>query len=190
MHIGLLGGSFNPIHNGHIAIARNILERKLVDKIWFIVSPQNPLKKDYDLLNEEIRLKLVQLAVEQEPLMNAIDIEFSLPRPSFSWNTLQFLSSHFPKNSFSLLIGADNWNVFHLWNHADSIVNNYNLLIYPRKGYEINIENLPRSVHYINCPIFPISSTEIRQKIKKGEDVSQWLSPKVYSFIKRMNLYK
>lgn len=190
MHIGILGGSFNPIHNGHIAIARNILEQKLVDKIWFLVSPQNPLKKSRSLLNEDIRLTLAQLAVEKEPLMDAIDVEFTLPRPSFSWNTLQHLSSLFPEDSFSLLIGADNWKIFHLWSHANDIINNYHILIYPRKGYDFNAKNLPKSVQYINCPLFPISSTEIRQKIKKGEDVSQWLPSRVYSFIRSMNLYK
>lgn len=172
----IFGGSFNPIHNGHIRLSRHILDLGLTDEVWLLVSPQNPLKQKKGLLHEKLRLKLAKLALENEPHIHASDFEFSLPRPSYTWLTLRALHEKYPKRCFSLLIGADNWLIFNQWAHANDILENYQILIYPREDYIINSKELPASVTLIkNAPIFPYSSTQIRQALKAGKDCSEML---------------
>lgn len=168
---GLFGGSFNPIHNGHVALARHLLEAAKLDEVWFMVSPQNPFKQNADLLDDTKRLRLVKLALAKQPRLKACDYEFGLPRPSYTWNTLQHLSHDFPDREFTLLIGGDNWACFHEWNHADSIVGNYDIVVYPRKGTDIDRSTLPHNVTVVDTPLIDISSTDIRNRIACGESI-------------------
>ena len=169
---GIYGGSFNPIHNGHIAIARAMTTRAGLDEVWLVVSPQNPLKPVGSLLADEKRLLMAQTAVRGIPGVTATDYEFHLPRPSYMWNTLQSLSRDFPEHDFTLLIGADNWAVFHRWYRADDIIANYPIAIYPRTGYPIDTASLPPNVKLIDTGLYDISSTQVRELIARGGDIT------------------
>lgn len=183
---GIYGGSFNPIHNGHIAIARNMTELAGLDEVWLVVSPQNPLKERGDLLDDHLRLEMTHMALAPYPKLKASDFEFALPRPSYMWNTLQALSAAHPDREFTLLIGADNWAVFDRWYHASDIIAHYPIAIYPRTGSPIDTDTLPPSVHLYDTGLYDISSTEVREKVARGEDVSQ-LVPK--EILKDVNLH-
>lgn len=169
---GIYGGSFNPIHNGHIAIARAMTTRAGLDEVWLVVSPQNPLKSAGSLLADEKRLLMAQTAVSAIPGVTATDYEFRLPRPSYMWNTLQSLSRDFPERDFTLLIGADNWAVFHRWFRADDIIAHYPIAIYPRTGYPIDTASLPPNVKLIDTGLYDISSTQVRELIARGGDIT------------------
>lgn len=169
---GIYGGSFNPIHNGHIAIARAMTTRAGLDEVWLVVSPQNPLKPSGSLLADEKRLLMAQTAVSAIPGVTATDYEFHLPRPSYMWNTLQSLSRDFPERDFTLLIGADNWAVFHRWYRADDIIAHYPIAIYPRTGYPIDTASLPPNVKLIDTGLYDISSTQVRELIARGGDIT------------------
>lgn len=169
---GIYGGSFNPIHNGHIAIARAMTTRAGLDEVWLVVSPQNPLKLAGSLLADGKRLLMAQTAVADCPGIKASDYEFRLPRPSYMWNTLQSLSRDFPERDFTLLIGADNWAVFHRWFRADDIVAHYPIAIYPRTGYPIDTASLPPNVKLIDTGLYDISSTQVRELIARGGDIT------------------
>ncbi len=164
--IGLFGGSFNPIHCGHISIARNILNKVKLDQIWFVVSPHNPLKSDSTLLPDHLRIELVRTALQSEANMIACDYEFALPKPSYTWNTLQQLSQDYPDNIFTLLIGEDNWTCFPQWYCYEQILNNYDIIIYPRNNSLTISEKLPENVRLINTDLLDISSTKIRNCVK------------------------
>ena len=176
--IGIFGGSFNPIHNGHIALAKAFLEEENLDEVWFMVSPQNPFKVNQRLLADHIRLELVCKATADNPHFKASDYEFQLPKPSYTWNTLQHLSKDFPTYRFTLLVGGDNWEAFDRWYHADDILANYNIVVYPRRGQEVDITSLPTNVSLLQTPLIDISSTDIRHRVEHGEDISG-LVPKV-----------
>ena len=169
---GIYGGSFNPIHNGHIAIANSMAELASLDEVWLVVSPQNPLKQSADLLADRLRLDMTRLALTPYPKLKACDYEFGLPRPSYMWHTLQSMSRDFPEHEFTLLIGADNWAVFDRWFHADDIIANYPIAIYPRTGSPIDAASLPEGVRLYDTGRHDISSTEVRERIRSGEDVS------------------
>lgn len=166
--IGIYGGSFNPIHIGHLTLARQLLEKNLLDEVWLMVSPLNPLKSDCRLLSDETRLRLARKAVKGEPNMKVCDLEFHLPRPSYTWNTLQVLRERHPQVDWVLLIGSDNWCVFPKWYHHDDIMRVSRVLIYPREGTEISPESLPEGVSLAPTPLINISSTRIRQRIHAG----------------------
>lgn len=169
---GIYGGSFNPIHNGHIAIANSMAELASLDEVWLVVSPQNPLKQSADLLADRLRLDMTRLALAPYPKLKACDYEFGLPRPSYMWHTLQSMSRDFPEREFTLLIGADNWAVFDRWFHADDIIANYPIAIYPRTGSPIDAASLPEGVRLYDTGLHDISSTEVRERIRSGEAVS------------------
>ena len=169
---GIYGGSFNPIHNGHIALARHLLQEAELDEIWFVVSPQNPFKVQQQLLADDKRLRLVRKALAPYPQLVASDFEFSLPRPSYMWHTLQGMSAQWPDRELHLIIGADNWLCFDRWYHADDIRRTYPIIIYPRQGYDITPADLPQGVRLVNTPLYNVSSTEIRADIAAGRDVS------------------
>lgn len=169
--VGIFGGSFNPIHNGHIALAQSLLEKLELDEVWLMVSPQNPLKSSSELLDDEKRLAIVRKALEGHPRIKACDYEFHLPKPSYTWNTLQALSKDYPDYSFTLLIGGDNWERFEQWAHHDDIVANYPIAIYPRRGSEIDPSTLSTNVTLVDTPLLDISSTEIREKVAIGESI-------------------
>lgn len=169
---GIYGGSFNPIHNGHIALARHLLQEAELDEIWFVVSPQNPFKVQQQLLDDDKRLLLVRKALAPYPQLVASDFEFSLPRPSYMWHTLQGMSAQWPDRELHLIIGADNWLCFDRWYHADDIRSTYPIIIYPRQGYDIVPSALPQGVRLVNTPLYNVSSTEIRADVAAGRDIS------------------
>ena len=170
---GLFFGSFNPVHNGHLAIARYLLEKGFCREVWFVVSPQNPLKQNAELLDENKRLEI---------LRKVCDAEFRLPRPSYTWNTLQVLKKEYPEKSFALVIGGDNLRNFHLWRNYKEILNHYRIFVYPRPGVEVP-GTIPEGVTLVNAPLAAVSSTEIRAKIGAGEDILDNVPAKVYPLI-------
>ncbi|MGN0069302.1 MAG: nicotinate (nicotinamide) nucleotide adenylyltransferase [Prevotella sp.] len=172
VNTGIYGGSFNPIHNGHIALARQLLGQGNVEEIWFMVSPQNPLKRHRQMLPDELRLQLVRQALEQEDGLSACDFEFRLPRPSYTWNTLRELSNTYPDRTFTLIIGADNWVNFHHWYKADELLAHYPVMVYPRTGSPVNAETLPKGVTLAQTARFDVSSTEVRRRMEQGESIS------------------
>lgn len=176
--IGILGGSYNPIHVGHIQLAEHLLRVLSFDEVWLLVSPHNPLKPANDLLPDAIRYQWVAKSIEGMGGLVASDFEFGLPQPSYTYNTLTQLTATFPQNEFTLLIGADNWQVFHKWFKAEDIINNYRIAIYPRPGSGAIATPLPPNVQVIDAPLIDISSTMIRQKIRNHEDITH-LVPKV-----------
>ena len=169
---GIFGGSFNPIHFGHIALARQILDKSDLEEIWFVVSPQNPMKSADSLADDETRLKLVKAALGGEDKLVASDYEFKMPRPSYMYDTLTAMRTDYPERQFTLLIGGDNWVKFHHWYRWEDILREFRIIIYPRKGAEIDNNVLPENVEIVNTQLYDISSTEIREKISRGEDIS------------------
>ena len=190
MKIGLFGGSFNPIHNAHVQLARTICEQAGLDEIWFLVSPHNPLKVSSDLLDERLRLKMVELALEDNPHLRACDYEFNLPRPSYTWNTLCHLHEDFPDHTFYIIIGGDNWLAFPRWHNYEEILREYNVIVYPREGSIIDETTLPHSVTLVNTPKINITSTKIREMIRKGMEINEFTNEKVVNFINDNNLYR
>lgn len=176
---GIYGGSFNPIHNGHIAIARKMIELAGLDEVWLMVSPQNPLKHSADLLDEQLRLDMTRMALQPYPQLKACDYEFHLPRPSYMWHTLQSLTHDYPKREFTLLIGADNWAVFDRWFHADDIIAHYPIAIYPRTGYPIDTARLPETVKVFDTGLYDMSSTLVRQYINEGKDITRLIPSEI-----------
>ena len=182
--IGIFGGSFNPIHKGHVALARQLLRRARLDEVWFLVSPQNPLKPQSSLLDDNMRLEMARLALKDEPCLVASDYEFHLPRPSYTWNTLQHLSQDYPQHRFTLLIGADNWQLFSRWRNSRDILANYSVVIYPRDGYPVDETTLPPNVRLVKTRLYNMSSTLVRQLLAERKSVRRYLHPKVIDFIK------
>lgn len=187
--IGLFGGSFNPIHNAHVALARTICRQAGLDEVWFLVSPHNPLKQSGSLADEQDRYSMVELALRNEPQLKACDYEFRLPRPSYTWNTLQHLQQDYPDHTFFLIIGGDNWLVFPKWRNYEDILRNYHIIIYPRENSEINPADLPENVSLVQTPLINITSTMLREKLSRGEDISKYVDPGVLAYIKARNLY-
>lgn len=186
---GIFGGSFNPIHIGHLALANYLCEYGELDEIWFMVSPQNPLKRQEQLLADEERLELARLATEGYKKFRVSDFEFSLPRPSYTVHTLRALRATYPEREFYMVIGADNWAVFDRWKDHEQIISENKLLIYPRPGYHIAADSLPANATLVHTPLLGISSTFIRESIRKGKDMRYFLHPSVYQRINEKGLY-
>ncbi len=168
--VGIFGGSFNPIHTGHIALAKSLCEKAGLDEVWFMVSPMNPFKQAAtDLLDDNLRLELVKKALEDEPQLKACDYEFHLPKPSYTWHTLQAMSKDYPDVAFTLLIGGDNWAAFDKWYHHEDILAHYPIVVYPRQGSDIG--EVPSGVTIVETPLLNISSTEIRHRITEKESI-------------------
>ena len=190
MRIGLFGGSFNPIHNAHIALAKTICEEAKLDEVWFMVSPQNPLKQAEDLLGENERYEMVKLALEsEEKVLKASNYEFHLERPSYTWKTLRALKKDFPPHEFSLIIGGDNWVRFPRWAHSEEILANHNIYIYPREDSDINEALLPENVHLVHTPKINITSTMLREMVKNGNDISEYVPEVVAKTIAEKKFY-
>ena len=187
--VGIFSGSFNPIHNGHIAIARYMLEKEDLDEIWFIASPQNPLKSHDALLDDATRAHMVQLAIGDNPKLRYCDIEMHLPRPSYTITTLEALTRQNPDVDFVLLIGSDNWAIFDRWKSAKKIIAHYPIYIYPRPGCEVDATTLPSRVHLTQAPMMEISSTGIRALIANGQSTAGLLPQPVEKYIKEHKLY-
>ncbi len=188
---GIFSGSFNPIHMGHLMLANYISAFTPVKEVWFVVSPHNPLKKSGDLLDDEIRLEMVRLALSDYEHFKVSDVEFHMPRPSYTIDTLDALTRAHPDRRFSLIIGGDNWSLFEQWKEYKRILELYEILVYPRLGEKIHIpEELRKSVRLINAPVVEISSTFIRQGIGEGKNMRAFLPPKVYDYIEQNKLYR
>lgn len=183
MNVALYFGSFNPIHIGHLALANYLCEWGGVDQLWFVVSPRNPFKQQADLIDDDLRLQWVRLAIADYPKFQACDVEFSMPRPSYTYHTLQKLKELFPEDEFSLLMGADNWPNLRNWYQGEKIIEENPIIVYPRPGYEIDEVSLPENVRFVDAPQFDVSSTFIREALKEGKDVRYFLHPSTWSKI-------
>lgn len=184
--IGIYGGSFNPIHIGHISLAKSLLSEASLDEIWFMVSPQNPLKQRDGLLNDQQRFDMVKLALQDEPRLVACNYEFHLPQPSYTLNTLHALAADYPEDSFSLLIGGDNWAVFDKWRGYDEIIAHYPIIIYPREGSVIDARQLPSTVRLVDTPLLNISSTEIRNRVAQGLSITGMVPASIEQMVVRL----
>ena len=187
---GIFGGSFNPIHNGHVTLATKLLRAAKLDEVWLMVTPQNPWKRQDELLDDEVRLMLAREAVKDIPGLVASDYEFHLPKPSYTWDTLQALAVDFPDRCFTLLIGGDNWERFDGWYEHDKILANYDIAVYPRRGFTIDRASLPPRVRVVRTPLIDISSTEIRSRIREQLPIDHLVPPPVADIIQREGLYK
>lgn len=191
MKIGLFFGSFNPIHQGHMVIASQLVELTDLEKIWFVVSPQNPLKPKASLLNEYDRLHLVQLAIADDERFVASNVEFSLPQPSYSVDTLAYLTDKHPEHSFSLIMGGDNLVTLEKWKNYEAILKHYQVYVYTRPGYDMINELVQHpSVHILQFPQMDISATYIRNCAKQGVSLKYLVPEPVRKYIEEMNLYK
>ena len=184
---GLYGGTFNPIHSGHIQLSQALLDAHLVDEMWLLVSPQNPFKVNQKLLDDNARLRLAKLAVRGIPHLTVSDYEFHLPRPSYMVHTLEHLRKDFPEREFILVVGADNWERFPMWYQHEEILAHHRLIVYPRPGYEL--KDVPESVTIANTPLIDISSTQIRESIPRPDNHGKGLCPAVWKEIKKKGYY-
>jgi nicotinate-nucleotide adenylyltransferase len=184
---GLYGGTFNPIHTGHIQLSQALLDAHLLDEMWLLVSPQNPFKVNQKLLDDNARLKLAQLAVKNIPNIKVSDYEFHLPRPSYMVHTLEHLRQDFPEKEFILIIGADNWERFPHWYKYEEILAHHRLIVYPRPGFEL--KDIPAGVTIADTPLIDISSTEIRENIPHPDYQGEGLCPAVWKEIKKKKYY-
>jgi nicotinate-nucleotide adenylyltransferase len=191
MKVGLYFGSFNPIHHGHLVIANFILQHAHLDQVWFVVSPQNPLKPSATLLNEYHRLHLVRLAVERETRLKASDIEFKLPKPSYTVDTLAYLQEKYPNEEFSVIMGSDSFQNLTKWKNYQWLLGNYPIYVYRRPEHE-TLPSYPgtKRVEIVDAPLLPISSTEIRSKLKKGQSVRYLLPDSVLEEIEKSGYYR
>jgi nicotinate-nucleotide adenylyltransferase len=188
MKIGLYFGSFNPIHTGHLIIASHIVEHTDLQKIWFVVSPQNPLKPSATLLNEYQRLNMVRLAVENDIRFNASDVEFKLPKPSYTIDTLTYLSEKYPKHQFTVIMGGDSYQNLSKWKNYELLVKDYSIIVYNRLGFELK-EN-PYNSTILNAPLLDISSTLIRNLIKAKKSIKYLVTDAVFDELMNNKYYK
>ena len=189
MNIGLYFGSYNPIHIGHLIIGSHVANRTAIQQVWLIVSPQNPLKPSSVLLNEYHRLHLVQLAVEGDPQLKASDVEFKLPRPSYTIDTLTYLHEKYPQHQFSIIMGSDSFKNLPRWKNFELLAKNYSFIIYRRPGFEIN-DLYGAKAQILDAPLLEISATNIRHSIKAGQPVRYLLSDAVREEIEKTGYYK
>jgi nicotinate-nucleotide adenylyltransferase len=190
MKIGLFFGSFNPIHIGHMAIANYMAEFTDLDKVWFVVSPHNPLKIKRSLLADYQRLEMAKLAINDDLRFAASNIEFNLPQPSYTVNTLSYLQEKYPNYEFVIIMGSDGLETFHKWKNYEHIINYYQRYVYPRpETPPIYLEQLQNG-KIVNAPLMEISSTFIRESIKERKDIRHFLPLPVWKFIDEMNFYK
>lgn len=191
--VGLFFGSFNPIHIGHLILANYILENSDMDELWFVVSPQNPFKDKKSLLKDHSRLDMVQLAIKNYPKMRASNVEFSLPKPSYTIDTLTYLHEKFPDYAFALIMGEDNLDGLSKWKNSDTLIKNHQIIVYPRAfdGEKKDHEYLQHeNISLIQAPVIEISATEIRNMIKAGKNVRPMLPPEVFEYLDGSAFYK
>lgn len=189
--VGLYFGSYNPIHIGHLAIANYMVEFTDINQLWFVVSPQNPFKKKANLLDDYHRLELVHRAVEGDDRLRASNIEFGLPKPSYTVDTLAYLKDHHPNYEFVILMGSDNLENLHKWKNYETIIENYGIIVYPRPGFDETNVQVHKNIAVIeDAPLMEISSSFIRKAIRQGKDIRHFLPQKVWQYIDEMNFYK
>ena len=186
--IGIMGGSFNPVHIGHLMLAQYVREWGYVDKVWLTLSPQNPMKNTLDMMPDMKRLAMLNKSTKDAAGIETCDIELSMPRPSYTINTLDTLSHRYPLKKFKLIIGSDNWAVFKRWKDWERILEDYSVLVYPRTGFPVP-EQPVDGMEVIDAPIIDISSTFVRNAIMRARDMSFYLPQGVYKYIIDNKLY-
>lgn len=189
MKVGLYFGSFNPIHIGHLIIANHVLNETDNEKVWFVVSPQSPFKNSNSLLNEYDRLHLVRRAIEDDSRLKASEIEFSLPKPSYTINTLTYLSEQYPDHKFSIIMGSDSFQNIDKWKNYDLLIKNFTIYIYKRPGYEI-ANKQEAHLKILNAPLLEISATQIREMIRKGKSIRYLVPETVREEIETRRFFK
>lgn len=187
--IGLLGGSFNPVHIGHLMLASFLAQWGYVDKVWLCLSPLNPLKDASQLISDSHRLEMLRLATESVPSVEVCDIELSMPRPSYTINTLEALRERFTDKDFQLVIGSDNWLIFDKWRDSQRILDEFGVIVYPRPGFPIEDSSCP-GMKRVDAPMVDLSSTFVREALAQGRDMNIFLPPGVYNYIVDNNLYQ
>jgi len=187
---GLYFGTFNPIHSGHLMIANYMTEFTDLKEVWFVVTPQNPLKEKSSLLKDNLRLYMVNLAIEDYNKFKACDIEFKLPKPSYTTNTLAYLKEKYPTKEFVLIMGSDNLETICSWKNYQNILDNYEIYAYPRPASNGGGLKNNTNVKFVDAPLIEISSSFIRKSLKEKKDVRFYLTEKVYEHIKEMHFYE
>ena len=187
---GLYFGSFNPIHNGHLMLANYLVENSGLDALWFVISPQNPFKTKESLLPDYQRLELVNRAIEGYQKFAACDIEFSMPKPSYTIDTLTYLKEKYPKRDFALIMGTDNLERLDRWKNYEQIINYHKIIVFPRNGCEGGALRSHPNVQIVDTPIIEVSSTFIRESIRAGKDVRFFMPEKVFEYIDEMNFWR
>lgn len=187
--IGILGGSFNPVHSGHMMLASYLTQWGYFDQVWLTLSPRNPLKDPGELLPDTKRLAMLSLAAKGASNIEICDIELSMPRPSYTINTLDLLAERYPEHTFRLVTGSDNWHIFDQWREADRILDQYGVTVYLRPGYPVEKRHVD-GLEVVEAPLVHVSSTFIRQAIAKGRNMTYFLPPGVYKYIIDNKLYK
>jgi len=189
MQIGLYFGSFNPVHTGHLIIASSVVNETDLERVWFVVSPQNPFKNDHTLLRARTRLALVKKSIKTDDRFFASDVEFHLSKPSYTIHTLRRLKSIHPEHSFSIIMGSDSFQAIDKWKDFESIIGEYKIFIFRRQGFEV-YNNIGADIEILDAPVIDISSTEIRELIKKGKSVRYLVPEKVRNEIEKKEYYK
>lgn len=182
MHIGLYFGSFNPVHIGHLIIANHVVNHTEVDKVWFVVSPHNPLKEAHSLLNEYDRLHILNLAIEDNNKFRGSNVEFHLPKPSYTIDTLTYLSEKFPLERFSVVMGSDSFQNIHRWKNFEQLVENYSIIIYNRPGFEVK-ERYGADLTILDAPLLDVSSTFVRKQLKEKKSIKYLVPTNVEEYL-------
>ena len=190
MNIGLYFGSFNPIHIGHLIIANHVVTHTDLKQVWLVLSPQNPLKPSSVLLNEYHRLHLVKKAIEDNQHLKASDIEFKLPKPSYTIDTLTYLKEKYPNHTFTVIMGSDSFTNLKNWKNYQLILRDYDIVIYNRPGFEVKREDITDRITLLNAPLLEISATAIRKNIKEGKSIQYLVSEVVHTEISNTGYYK
>lgn len=190
MKIGIFGGSFDPIHSGHAMIANYAAQWEGLDEVWLMVSPQNPLKSECEQTPEEFRCEMAQLVAMKCNGVSTSRFELGLPKPTYTYRTLCLLREAYPEDQFVLIIGSDNWKLFQKWKDHDKIINEFEILIYPRPGFEMDGEVLRENVRIMeSAPQVLMSSTFVREAVKEGKNINFFVPPEVYEYICNHGLY-
>ena len=190
MKVGLYFGTYNPIHIGHLVIANYMVEYAEIDQLWFVVSPQSPHKVKKNLLDGYQRLEMVNRVIEGDDRFRTSNIEFRLPRPSYTIDTLTYLSEKHPSDKFYLIMGSDNLMHLYKWKNSEVILNDYHIIVYPRAGFRKENSKIQPNIQLVDAPLMEISSSFIRQAISQGKDIRHFIPSKAYNYLDEMRFYK